>query len=341
MRYKRLVPAIFAPALAIAMALSAAGMAQAKYPDHAITMIIPFNPGGQSDVAARLLIPGLEKQLGVKIVPQYRVGAGGAVGWATLAHAKPDGYTIAVTNLPHIMMQPLMIKNVGYKTWDLAPVYVYATTPGGIAVLKSSKFQTLQELIDYAKSNPKKLTVAGVGFYTGNDLGFLELEQAAGIDLSYVNFSGAAPQTTAILGGQVDAIYGGTFIFSNHADKLRVLAFSSNDRVPQFPNVPTFRQLGLNVFEGIDRTITVPAGTPQSVIQTLASALATVTSDPQFQKKMDNLGFVPLHEGPQQYKQLVQQETAQYVAALEKTGALKPADAKAYMDELKGSLWYQ
>src|SRR5699024_6320798 len=127
------------------------------------TLIIPFNPGGQSDVAAQVLIPGLEEQLGVDVVPQYRVGAGGAVGWAILANQPADGYTMAVTNLPHIIIQPLMIEGVPYETADLAPVYVYATTPGGLAVPNESRFKNLGEFIQYASENPGKITIGGSG----------------------------------------------------------------------------------------------------------------------------------------------------------------------------------
>lgn len=120
---------LFGALLALSLLLIS-GVAVAKYPEKPITLIIPFNPGGQSDVAAQVMIPALEEELGVDIIPQYRVGAGGAVGWAILANKPADGYTMAVTNLPHIILQPLMIEGTPYKTGELQPVYVYATTPG-------------------------------------------------------------------------------------------------------------------------------------------------------------------------------------------------------------------
>lgn len=137
-----------------------AGFAADEFPNRPVKFLVPFNPGGQSDIAVLLMRPGLEKSLGVNVVQQYRPGGGGAVDWAMLKQEKPNGYMMAVTNLPHIIVQPIMTKDVAYKTEDLAPVYLYAQSPGGVAVRKDDdRFKTLQNLIDYAKATPKKLTI--------------------------------------------------------------------------------------------------------------------------------------------------------------------------------------
>ena len=125
-----------------------AGFAADEFPNRPVKFLVPFNPGGQSDIAVLLMRPGLEKSLGVNVVQQYRPGGGGAVGWAMLKQEKPNGYMMAVTNLPHIIVQPIMTKGVAYKTEDLAPVYLYAQSPGGVAVRKDDdRFKTLQDLI--------------------------------------------------------------------------------------------------------------------------------------------------------------------------------------------------
>jgi tripartite-type tricarboxylate transporter receptor subunit TctC len=311
-------------ALVMLVGFNVASVAADDFPNKPVKFLIPFNPGGQSDVAAMLLRAGLEEDLKVDVVPQYRPGGGGAVGWTMLTQEKPDGYMMAVTNLPHIVIQPIMTKGVKYKTEQLAAVYLYAQSPGGIAVNKDDdRFKTLNDLIDYAKANPKKLSIGGTGKFTGNHLGYLQFTQLAGIDASYVSFNGAAPQTTAILGKHVDAIYGGTFIFANNRSKLRVLALSTDEPLPDFKDVPTFKELGIDLVGGIDRGVTVPAGTPKENIERLAKALRFATTKQKYKEGMKTLGFRLMDLGPEQYTEFIEKRKQQYITVLKKGGFLK------------------
>ncbi len=309
--------------LAIA-SIAANPAVSADYPNKPVKFLIPFNPGGQSDTAVILLRPGLEEKLGVEIVAQHRPGGGGAVGWTMLSQQKPDGYMMAVTNLPHIVVQPLMTKGVKYKTDDLDPVYLYALSPGGIAVKKDDdRFKTLQDLIDFAKANPAKLSMGGTGKFTGNHLGFLQFQEAAGIDASYVSFNGAAPQTAALLGEHVMAIYGGTFIFANNRDELRVLAVATDERLKDFPDAPTFKELGFDIVGGIDRGVTVPAGTPPERIKILGDALRHATAQKGFIDGMEKLGFYLVNLGPEEYGEFIAKRKQQYLKILKDGGFLK------------------
>lgn len=311
-------------ALVMLVGLSVSSLMAADFPNKTIKFLLPFNPGGQSDVAALLMRPGLEESLKVDVVPQYRPGGGGAVGWTMLTQQKPDGYMMAVTNLPHIVIQPIMTKGVKYKTEQLAAVYLFAQSPGGIAVNKDDdRFKTLNDLIVYAKANQKKLSIGGTGKFTGNHLGFLQFTQEAGIDASYVSFNGAAPQTTAILGKHVDAIYGGTFIFANNREKLRVLALATDAPLPDFKGVPTFTELGINLIGGIDRGITVPAGTPKDRIELLAKAFHFASTKSEYKKGMKALGFHLMDLGPEQFTELIEKRKQQYINILKNGGFLK------------------
>lgn len=315
---------VAATAVITLSSLSSLALGADKFPDKTIQFMIPFDPGGQSDTAVILLRPGLEEKLGVDIVAQHRPGGGGAVGWTMLSQEKPDGYTMAVTNLPHIVIQPIMTKGVKYKTEDLAPVYMYAESPGGIAVRKDdTRFKTLKDLIDFAKANPAKLSVGGTGKFTGNHLGYLQFQQLAGIDASYVSFNGAAPQTAALLGEHVMAIYGGTFIFSDKRNELRVLAIATDERLPDFPDVPTFKELGFDLVGGIDRGVTVPAGTPKEKIKVLADAIRYAASKQGFIAGMEKLGFHLVNYGPEEYGKIIQARKAQYLKVLKDGGFLK------------------
>ncbi|MBU2648058.1 tripartite tricarboxylate transporter substrate binding protein [bacterium] len=294
------------------------------FPNRPIKFLIPFNPGGQSDIAVLLLKPTLEKTLGVNVVPQYRPGGGGALGWTMLKTQKPDGYMMAVTNLPHIVVQPIMTKGVSYKTEDLAPVYLYAQSPGGIAVHKDDdRFKTLQDLIDFSKKNPKKLTIGGTGKFTGNHLGYLQFSQLADIDATYVSFNGAAPQIAAILGKHVAAIYGGTFIFANNRANLRILAVATEERLEDFPDVPTFKELGMDLVGGIDRGVTVPAGTPHETIKKLGDALRLAASQKAFVDGMKKQGFHLINLGPKEFGEFIQKRKEQYIKVLRTGGFLK------------------
>lgn len=315
---------VTATALAAVFATSTMALGADKFPSKPIQFLIPFDPGGQSDTAVILLRPGLEEKLGVDIVAQHRPGGGGAVGWTMLAQEKPDGHMMAVTNLPHIVIQPIMTKGVKYKTEDLAPVYMYAESPGGIAVRKDDdRFKTLKDLIDFAKANPAKVSMGGTGKFTGNHLGFLQFQQMAGVDVSYVSFNGAAPQTAALLGGHVMAVYGDTFIFSDKRSELRVLAVATEKRLRDFPDVPTFRELGFDLVGGIDRGVTVPAGTPKDVIKVLADGIRFAAAKKGFIDGMEKLGFNLVNYGPEEYGKIIQARKTQYLKVLKEGGFLK------------------
>src|SRR5512136_295420 len=175
------------------------------YPTRQINYLICFDPGGQSDLVARLQQPHLEKILGQKVLIDYKVGGGGALGWRELVRAKPDGYTIAGFNIPHVILQPLQ-QEVGYKTEQIEPVAIFQRTPLAITVLNTSPFKTMQDLVDYAKKNPGAVTLGGSGTFTGYQMATLRLEKLTGARYTYVPFNGSAPQITAWLGGHVTAI---------------------------------------------------------------------------------------------------------------------------------------
>ena len=168
----------------------------------------------------------------------YKVGGGGALGWRELVKSKPDGHTMAGFNIPHIILQPLQ-QEVGYKTEQIVPVALFQRTPLGLAVLETSPFKTLQEFVDYAKINPGSITIGGSGTFSGHHTASLRLEKLSGAKFTYVPFTGAAPQTTAFLGGHVAAMFGNSDDLVRYKEKIRVLAFASGERFPDFPASPT------------------------------------------------------------------------------------------------------
>lgn len=281
------------------------------FPTRQLTYVVCFDPGGQSDRGARIYQPHLDKLLGQKVIIDYKVGGGGALGWRELTRAKPDGYTFAGFNIPHIILQPLQ-QEVGYQTDQIVPVMIFQRTPLGLAVLDTSPIKNLQDFIDFAKKNPGAVSVGGSGSFSGYHMATLRLEKLTGAKLTYVPFTGSAPQMTAFLGGHVTAIFGASDDLTIHRDKLRVIGFAMNERFPGFPDAPTLKEQGLDMAEAVDRGVAVPPGTPDYIIKKLESAMLQVANMPEIQAEMKNQGFVPMAMGHADSKAYVEKMTTIY-----------------------------
>src|SRR5512135_3857903 len=196
--------------LALFVALAMVGVASAGaagFPSKRITYNICFNPGGESDITARFQEGPLKKILGVDIAINYKIGGGGALCWSELVQTKPDGYTIAGHNLPHTVLQPLEMGNAGYKTLELKQIYMFESTPNVLLVRADSPYKTLKDFVEAAKKNPPGVfTVGGSGSSSANDLGTSELNDAAGIQLTYIPFGGTGSAIPALLGSHVTAL---------------------------------------------------------------------------------------------------------------------------------------
>jgi tripartite-type tricarboxylate transporter receptor subunit TctC len=267
-----------------------------SYPTKSITYLVTFNPGGQSDREARRQQPLLEKILGQKIIVDYKVGGGGALGWSELVHSKPDGYLIAGINIPHIILQPMQ-QQTGYTTDQILAVALFQRTPLALAVLKTSPYQDIKGFIAAAKAKPGEISIGGSGTFSGHHVATLRLQKMAGTKFNYVPFTGAAPQVTAFLGGHVNAIFGNSDDLVKYADSIRVLAVATEDRFFGFPDAPTFKESGYDLMESIDRGIGLPPKTPDAIVKKLEAAFLQIARDPAIQAEMKKEGFVPLAMG--------------------------------------------
>jgi tripartite-type tricarboxylate transporter receptor subunit TctC len=281
------------------------------YPTRQLNYMICFDPGGQSDRVARLQQPLLDKVLKQKVLIDYKVGGGGALGWRELTKAKPDGYTMAGFNIPHIILGPLQ-QEVGYKTEQIVPVVLFQRTPLALAVLNTSNIKTYQEFVDHARKNPGKATIGGSGTFSGYHMAALRLEKYAGAKLTYVPFTGSAPQMTAFLGGHVESVFGASDDLTRYKDKVRVLAFATEKRFVEFPDVPTFKELKIDLLEAVDRGVAVPPKTPDYIIKKLEAAFLEVASNPDIQSEMKKQGFIPIAVGHEECKAYIARMTAIY-----------------------------
>jgi putative tricarboxylic transport membrane protein len=283
--------------------------AATDFPKGPITYIIPFNPGGQSDVEARMQQPYLEKILGVPIVVTYMPGAGGALAWTKFSQAKPDGYSVCGINIPHIILQPLSQKDAAFKTEDLKPLCLFESTPIGLAVKKESKINNLKEFIEFAKANPGKITIGMSGKLSGHHMASLQFEKMLNLKLTQVTFTGAAPQVTAILGGHVEAIWGNSSDLVGYRDQMKILAIGTEKRMDVLPDVATFQEQGIKFYPRIDRGVAVPRGTPADIAAKLEKAFLEAVNMPEYQSKMTKAGFVPMNLNSQESIKYIREQT--------------------------------
>lgn len=299
------------------------GAAAEDYPNKSIQYIIPFDPGGESDITARLQQGPLKDAFGESVAVSNRPGGGGAVGWSQLAtEAKPDGYTLMGANLPHIVLQPLARDDAGYETEEIKWAYIFESTPNAFVVAKDSPYDTIEEFVAAAKK--EKLTVGGSSSFSANHMGTLALNKEAGIDLTYVPFSGTSAATPALLGGQVDALMS----YNTEALDLldhggKVLAVASDERLAELPDAPTFKEAGYDVTIGAWRGVAVPPDTPDEIVEKVADAFAKVNKDPEVRSKMEKLGFHIEDMGPEESAEFTADQQAEAKDLLERFDLLK------------------
>ncbi len=284
------------------------------YPSKGINYVIPFGPGGESDITARHQQPFFKKMFGEDLIVSYKPGGGGAVGWAQLNKMKGDGYDIMGINLPHIIIQPEQ-KDVGYKTDDIVGVYMFHYTPDAIVVAKDSPFQTLKDLVEFAAANPGKVTFSGSGKASANHLAQLRFDKMAGIKTTYVPFKGTGAAVTALMGNQVSAEWGYTSVGAQQAENVRMLAVAMEKRHSKFPDIPTFKELGYDLVSGAYRGIAVPSSAPEDIRQKLSDMIGKINADPEFIARMENDGMAMLDVDYKAYPEFIEKMKVIYLEA--------------------------
>ncbi len=297
-----------APAL-----ITTAAHAQSWQPDRSITMIVAFAAGGGTDVAARTLGRFMERELGQSIVINNRPGAGGEIGWAELARSRPDGLTIGFINTPNIVTIPIE-RQARYKLEDLSPIANVVDDPGGFWVLPDSPWKNLQDLAAAARAAPGTIAYGTTGVGSDDHLSTLAFERATGTQLLHVPFNGAAQVKNAMLGRQIQlgAMNMGEGVGDFRQGQIRPLGQMATARWVNTPEVPTFREQGFDVVDGSLRGIAAPAGTPQAVLQRLASVVKAVMEQPEF-VALANQQQLPLRFlDPDQHRAVLQEMNETY-----------------------------
>ena len=306
---------------ASALSLSLATSVQAELTGP-VSYVIPFGPGGESDISARLQQPFFKEKFGQDMVVSYKPGGGGAVGWASLNGLKGDGQTIMGVNLPHIIIKPAQ-KEVGFKTEELNNFYMFHFTPDALLVPADSKYKTLKDVIDDAKANPGKVTLSGSGKASANHLAQIKFDKMAGIKTTYVPFKGTGAAVAALLGKQVKAEWGYSTVGAKQGDAVRMLAVAMEARHPLFPDVPTFKELGFDMVGGAYRGIALPNTASAETTKMWSDMIGEINNDPAFIKKMIDGGFAMLDVDAAGMADFMKARSEEYIKDAKAAGLIK------------------
>ena len=313
---------VSATLLALASAFAVAPASAQGYPERRVEYLIPFPAGGESDVAARLQQVVFAQKFKQEMVVVNRAGGGGALVWQQLNTLPGDGYTIAGINLPHVVLQPLE-GTVSYKTDDMTPVYWFHYTPDALIVPASSPFQTFQDFLKAAKADPGKLSIAGSALNSANHVAHERLNRDFKVKTEYVPFKGTGDLVASVLGGHVAGAMSYTTLAIQQKGKMRMLAVATRERHPQFPDVPTFRELGVDWIDGAYRGVAVPKSTPEAVRRQVSGMMETLNKDPDMRRKMVDGGFEVIDVPYDQVPAFMKERTAQYTETARQLGMIK------------------
>jgi tripartite-type tricarboxylate transporter receptor subunit TctC len=281
--------------LVVGLALALTGVAFAGYPEKPVMLQVPYPAGGSSDVGARIVASIAEKDLGQPIVVINKAGAGGQVGWTELARQKPDGYYLGAINLPHMLSAILdPERKATFKAEDIVPIISQALDPTTISVRPDSPWKTLKDLVDDAKKRPGQITAGIVGYLQDDEIGYLQMSDAAGFKMRLVYFDGAAPARTALLGKHVDVLYCTVADMYTlwKGGKVRQLVVMDKERTKFYPDVPTTAEAGYpGVISASTRGIAAPKGLPDPIMKKIQAVFKKAMESKDHMDKLEAAGM--------------------------------------------------
>jgi tripartite-type tricarboxylate transporter receptor subunit TctC len=311
--------------LVAVFALAATAQAQ-TWPAKPVRFIVPFPPGGATDVAARLVSDRLSQALGQQFLVENRAGAAGAIGTHEVARAAPDGYTILFAADPVVTLH-LVVKNVPYEVLrDFVPVTQVTTQPIAVAVHASLPVNSMQELVAHAKAHPGKLSFAHSGTGSGQHMSGELLKKMAGIDIVHIPYKGGGPAVQDLVGGQVPvAVLGSTPLIPHHrSGRIRILAFTSKERFPTLPEIPTLHESGFPGFDtGQWLGLLVPRGTSAEVVERLYAETRKVLALEEVKARLLQAALLPVGSSPKEFEALIRADLERWSKLAAELG-LKP-----------------
>ena len=315
----------FSATLALLGALAGLPLAAQTFPAKPVHIVVPFAPGGNLDVTARIVAESMAKTLGQPFIVENRAGAGGALGSDAVAKAAPDGYTLVAGTTATSIVSPLLVPNPPYSLQSFAPVGMMAVTPLVLEVPAASPHRDFQSYFAFSRANPGKVTIGHSGNGTTNHVAILLLQDALKVQWNVIPYKGSGPALVDLIGGQIDSMMDQTSssLPQIQAGKLRALAVGPRTRVKDLPDVPTLSELGVANFEAVTPSgLFAPAKTPPEVVKVLNAALNKALAEPAIAKRLAELGSDPRPMSAADFDAFLRGEEAK-LHALVKAGLLK------------------
>jgi len=316
-----------APALAgalLSVATPATVYAEA-FPEHAIKLVVPWSPGGATDVLGRILAKGLTAQLKQTVVVENKAGAGGNIGTSAFVREKADGYSLLVATSSTNAANPHLYKRLGFDAQkDFAPVAFVANIPNVLEVPKGSRFTSVGDLLAFAKENPGQLNYGSAGVGSSQHLATSLLQHTTGASFTHIPYKGSGPAVSDLLGKQLDFMIDTGSMAQVKGGNLNALAVASKKRIPFLPDVPTFEEAGIkDMVASAWYGIVAPTGTPADVVDTLNKAVNNALKDPQIRAQLEGMG-AQVVEGDNtsaEFGAFIQSEITRYAELVKMSGA--------------------
>jgi tripartite-type tricarboxylate transporter receptor subunit TctC len=314
-------------AILTTVALAVVGPSQAfaqAYPSKPVRLVVPFPPGGSTDIVARIVAQKLGERIGQPVLVENRGGAGGTIGTDAVAKAAPDGYVLGFASTSTHAVAPAVYAKLPYDAVkDFAPISLVAVTPYLLVVNPKVEVKTLKEFVAYVKPRPGKFNYASAGTGSTTHLAMEMLKSSAGLFILHIPYNGNGPAGTAVIAGDVEFLFGSLPALLPHAKsgRVRPIAVGTPKRSPSLPDVPTVAESG---FPGFDASlwlaVMAPAGTPAAVISRLNKEVVAVVKSPDAADALNKAGAEPVTSTPAELASMVREGVKKYAATVKRAG---------------------
>lgn len=313
-------------AATLAAGLSVPAIAQ-EYPTKPVTLVVPFAPGGSSDVISRFVGQKLAEKWKQSVIVDNKAGGAGQIAMSVVARAAPDGYTLILGHIGTLAVNPAMFEKLSYDyKKEFVPVAMLAVVPSAIGVNPDLPIKNIKDLIDYSKANPGKLNYGSAGNGSAGHLAMEFFKDTVKMEAQHVPYKGTGPMLTDLLSGQTQITYNGILPLVPHAKngKLRIIAVGSPKRLPLMPDVPTVEEQGYPGFETSQwYGVLAPAGTPEAIVKKLNADINAVLTQPDIVKRLQDDGAVPGSGSPEDFGKYIDAEEKRWGPVVKKAG-IKP-----------------
>lgn len=325
MKFKRFKLAGIAAAAAMSLSLLISPLSHAADEfDHMVKIVVPFAPGGTSDILARLIAPKLSAAIGQTVIVENKPGAAGNVGADAVAKAPKDGHTLLITDVGSLASAPALFSNLTFDLHkDLAPVGMIMYAPYVLAVHPDVPAKTIQEFMEYSKANPGKIAMANSGVGGGNHITAIVIENEKGVDWKNVPYKGGAAAIRAVIAGESQAIINGTTATLPYVlnGQMVGLAVTGKARMEKAPNLPTFDEAGLPMGDaGTPQAFLTTGGTPEKVVKRLSDEIRKILADPEMQQKIAEQGGEVQSVNPAELKKWLEEKNKFYTEIIKAAG---------------------